>query len=464
MTVSLFTKLAALIWPDATQTDKAEVRTWGLEVETALNALISNPVLINGKLVISVAGNVLTVALKTLANANPSASDPVYAVFRHATASDGDQAVLKLTAAYSLTVSAGSTLGGFTQGRLLPLAFNDGGTFRLAIFNPYASGVRYPLPLHGIASATSEGGAGAADSAGVIYAGAAISSKAFVILGSLNWITALASTGLWSAAPDVVKPWSPGDLQPHAQAPGFLHGLTLSNNGSDANNDIDIAAGACMADADLGAMFLTSTLTKRSDAAWAVGTGNGGMDTGAKTTSQWLYLWLIERSDTGVVDALFSASATAPTMPTGYDKKRRIGSVRTDGSSNFLAFIQDGDEFTFKVPITDLASTANPGTAAVLRTLTVPPSMWARFTYWLNNVTTAAVAVLVTETAQTDTTPATAGPFDLRATAAAQVVEDEFRRKVDSSSQIRTRQHASGAADAVMIVTKGFTDTRGRLA
>src|SRR5262245_55992518 len=62
---------------------------------------------------------------------------------------------------------------------------------------------------------------------------------------------------------------------------GYLWGLTLSNNAGDAVNDIDIAAGEASADDGSAVMALAAALTKRSDAAWAVGTNQGGLDTGA---------------------------------------------------------------------------------------------------------------------------------------------------------------------------------------
>ncbi|MBX5143217.1 hypothetical protein HJB79_31405 [Rhizobium lentis] len=125
---------------------------------------------------------------------------------------------------------------------------------------------------------------------------------------------------------------------------GHLYGLTLSNNGSDATNDIDIAVGSAASDGTTAyLMTLASALTKRLDAAWAVGTGNGGLDTGAIADTTY-HVWLIQRSDTGVVDALFSTSATSPTMPTNYDRKRRIGSIIRE-SAAIVAFRQTGDLF-----------------------------------------------------------------------------------------------------------------------
>lgn len=118
---------------------------------------------------------------------------------------------------------------------------------------------------------------------------------------------------------------------------GHIFGLDLTNNGSDANNDIDIAVGSAVDNTVLAYMRLTSAITKRLDANWAVGTNQGGLDTGAKANNTVYFLWLIQRSDTGVVDVLFSASSTAPTMPANYDRKALIGATRTDGSANIRA-------------------------------------------------------------------------------------------------------------------------------
>ncbi len=150
---------------------------------------------------------------------------------------------------------------------------------------------------------------------------------------------------------------------------GYLFGLTLSNNAGDATNDIDIAVGECVAsDTPYWRMALASALTKRLDAAWAVGTGNGGLDTGVIANTTY-HIWLIARSDTGVVDALFSASATSPTMPTNYDRKRRIGSIRRNGGA-ILAFRQTGDTFRYATAL--LAVSSGAAFASTLTSLGIP--------------------------------------------------------------------------------------------
>ena len=59
------------------------------------------------------------------------------------------------------------------------------------------------------------------------------------------------------------------------------------------------------------------------------------MDTGSVANNTWYHVHLIKRPVTGVVDVLFSLSATAPTLPTSYTIFRRIGSMRTDGSARW---------------------------------------------------------------------------------------------------------------------------------
>lgn len=115
---------------------------------------------------------------------------------------------------------------------------------------------------------------------------------------------------------------------------GYIFGLSMLKNSGDATNDVDIAVGNAASDTSpYYMMVLTSAITKRIDASWAVGTGNGGLDTGAVGNNTY-YIWLIQRSDTGVVDALFSLSSSAPTMPANYDRKRLLGRVIRSGGVN----------------------------------------------------------------------------------------------------------------------------------
>jgi len=124
----------------------------------------------------------------------------------------------------------------------------------------------------------------------------------------------------------------------HAPIDNYITGLILSND-TDADNDINITAGLCRDSTNAEIIELASEITKRIDAGWSVGDDAGGLDTGAVAAATIYSVWLIKRSDTGVVDALFSLSMTAPTMPANYDYKRFIGYVWTlDGAATIKAF------------------------------------------------------------------------------------------------------------------------------
>lgn len=90
---------------------------------------------------------------------------------------------------------------------------------------------------------------------------------------------------------------------------GHLSGLTLSNNGTDAINDIDIATGKARDKADSEDLALDTALPgKQLDVAWAVGSAAGLRDTGLIANATW-HIHAIKRPDTGVVDVIASLAA-----------------------------------------------------------------------------------------------------------------------------------------------------------
>jgi hypothetical protein len=183
---------------------------------------------------------------------------------------------------------------------------------------------------------------------------------------------------------------------------GAIHGLTISNNGTDALNDIDIAVGSCRDSTDVDDMHLLSALTKRLDAGWAVGTGNGGLDTGAEAASTLYAVWLIKRSDTGVVDALFSTSFTAPSMPTNYDRKRLIGAFYNDAASAIVAFKQVGDYFRYTGAAIIDVNDSSIGAANVFEpaaTLSAPPNCLAHIVARATSSGTQALGRVTVRTA-----------------------------------------------------------------
>lgn len=249
---------------------------------------------------------------------------------------------------------------------------------------------------------------------------------------------------------------------------GHIYGLTLSNNSTDATNDIDIAAGeAASSESNPVLITLASGITKQLDAAWTVGDDQGGLDTGSIANTTY-HVFLIQRSDTGVVDVLFSTSATSPTMPTNYDRKRRIGSIIRNGG-NIAGFSQFGDEFLL-TSSSAVVSETNPGTSAVTRTLLVPAGVKviALLNVVLNNAGTTNAIASVTSLDTSDVAPSNITwplvPVSTSKDAAGGVVSaNGFTRvRTNTSSQVRSRVSHSDANVTIRIGVIGWIDDRGR--
>lgn len=239
---------------------------------------------------------------------------------------------------------------------------------------------------------------------------------------------------------------------------GFMYGLTLSNNGTDATNDIDVATGKCRNSTDVADIVLASALTKRLDAAWTVGTNQGGLDTGSISNTTY-HVWLIKRSDTGVVDALFSTSATAPTMPTSYDYKRRIGSI-VRLSAAIKAFHQDGDNFVWDTPVRDIDN-ATLTTSSQTETLTVPTGVVVNAMIVASGYKTAdGINIYIRALDQADLTPAFYTNMNIRSTSSSENIT-ALTVKTNTSAQVGAR--ADNTVTRFIIITKGWTDTRDRL-
>ena len=154
---------------------------------------------------------------------------------------------------------------------------------------------------------------------------------------------------------------------------GGMYGLITSNSVSNPTTKITITTGQCRDSTNSNNIILAAPITKDLTAAWAVGTGNGGRDTGALSNGQTWHVFMILNPTSGVVDALFSQSPTAPTLPVGYTKFRRIGAVILEAASTAIRlYLQTGDRFMLKLRSTDYASTANTGAVPYLRVITVP--------------------------------------------------------------------------------------------
>lgn len=243
---------------------------------------------------------------------------------------------------------------------------------------------------------------------------------------------------------------------------GHLRGLTLSAAGG--TGTFGVAAGQAADDVGFDIMALGSAYTKTTGA-WAVGTGNGSLDTGAIANNTWYHAFAIKRPDTSVVDFLTSLSPTAPTMPANYTLKRRIGAMKTDGSAQWIAFVQNGDEFQWKtIPTLDVNAT-DPGTAAVLRTMTVPSGIIVQAMMNVNiAIGVQGSGVFISDPAVNDQAPSlSASPgVQLVNVTANSSVWSPVTCRTDTSARVRTRLTATDGSTGLRMNTAGWIDRRDR--
>ena len=176
----------------------------GAEAQTILAKYTSG--LINLSFAATAGSKALTVALKGEDGNDPSATNPVTIVFRDETLTTGTPNIRTVTAATSVVLSSGSTLG-FTAaaaGRLYVWAIDNAGTVELAL-----SRTADIFPESNLVSTTAEGGAGAADSAIVMYSTTARTNVACRCIGYIE-ITTGATAGEWDNNPTKIQVMGPG--------------------------------------------------------------------------------------------------------------------------------------------------------------------------------------------------------------------------------------------------------------
>jgi hypothetical protein len=154
----------------------------------------------------AVGSSALTVTLKSADGTSFSATNPGVVNFRSATLTTGTPLERTITSDLTVTVSNGSTLGmtTVTDTYLYIYLIDNAGTPELAIMNGMIDDGR-------VTTSVAEGGAGAADSANVLYSTSGRVSKATRLIGR---ILAQNTAGAWGSAPTEVTmlPFDAGNL------------------------------------------------------------------------------------------------------------------------------------------------------------------------------------------------------------------------------------------------------------
>jgi hypothetical protein len=142
--------------------------------------------------------------------------------------------------------------------------------------------------------------------------------------------------------------------------------IYLSNNTTDATNDIDATAGWFNFDDGSGQAYYAGG-TGQLDIIF--GTNNGMLDTGTIANTTY-HIFLIYNPTTVVSKLLASTSVSSPTLPSGYTKKVRIGSIIRLVAA-ILPFSQCEKYFFHKLVREDRTTVAAPTTVGNLN-LTIP--------------------------------------------------------------------------------------------
>jgi hypothetical protein len=243
----------------------------------------------------------------------------------------------------------------------------------------------------------------------------------------------------------------------------YLAGLNFTVAGG--TGTFGVSAGSAADSTNASTMNLPSAFTKTTST-WALGTGAGGLDTGVIASGTWYHPYLIQRPDTGLVDVLFSLSATTPTLPANYTLFRHLGvPLKTDGSAHWIAIIHNGDNVRWVTPVADFVAQAPGVTTRVARTLTVPTGLVVFPNFLAQSAAggSGTVSYLFTSLDEADSTiNGSNGFFHLTAAASNFSVNSVELSTLHTNTSAQIGQKASGTDSSFWLNTLGWRYSRGR--
>lgn len=153
----------------------------------------------NYSLAASVSANAMTIALKDAAGNDPTATSPVYISVRNATLTTGTTSVIAVTAALSVVITSGATLG-TTNGVSAKFSvgiMNNAGTAELVVGNCGATN-----NTNNDGTITTIVMSAASDSSSVYYSTTARTSLPFRLLGAI--VNTQATAGTYASSPSAI--------------------------------------------------------------------------------------------------------------------------------------------------------------------------------------------------------------------------------------------------------------------
>lgn len=246
---------------------------------------------------------------------------------------------------------------------------------------------------------------------------------------------------------------------------GHIDGCILSN-GTDATNDINIAAGVCRDSTNVVDITVAAMSGKQLDANWAPGAAAGMRNSAAGIANGTYHIYAVAKAD-GTQDIYAHTSATVATVITAlqaesggesYVYARRIGSIIRAGAT-ILAFTQRGDDFNLVTAVSDVFN-ATPGTNANTGVLASVPNGIAVLADVSAVVNAGGSIGLISALTDADGAPSvTSVPQFNFGSGTAGIPSGQIRVWTNTAQSIRYRVSTN---DTTGIMTRGWTDPRGK--
>jgi hypothetical protein len=262
---------------------------------------------------------------------------------------------------------------------------------------------------------------------------------------------------------------------------GWIDGLVLSNDGTDATNDIAISAGACRSTVsivngevstlaqDQIDIDLPVSIIKQLDVSWGPenydpagysGGGRSGMlAPGSSIGNDTWHIYAVggadKQPDILAVDSVTQADILAEVYKIGYTAYRRIGSIlRASGA--IRAFHQHGNLFLLSAAVSDYSGESISTTAGLL-TLTVPTGVNVVALIRTESPSSSGESCYLSSPSVTDAASSIGTTANVVATSAGSRHLYELRILTNTSAQIRARASATIILD---VATYGWEDPR----
>ena len=252
-------------------------------------------------------------------------------------------------------------------------------------------------------------------------------------------------------------------LATHSLSAGVISGMTVSNNVTDATNDINIAAGYCRDSTDVVWINKSSAVVKQLDAGWAAGTNQGMRNSAAAITDTTYHIYAVCKAGGAEPDyyahtstniATVLSALQAETGGSAYIYARWLFPIIR--STSITPFLQTGNVVMWQTQKPDVTAAAN--TSVTNRTLTIPLGFKfevimgaGAFSSGSVNSTLVCDPDLTNRTASTNAT----NLYNESGVSAA----CEIRCMSNTSSQVST--HGTGTGALISIRTLGFVIHRG---